>query len=235
MLFRNKHLRWPDFSLNLKHGNTSIEEVNIFKYLGVYLDPLLTFECHAKKIIGKVNQRTGLMWRVRNCITKDLAIDLYKSLIDPLFVYCCHLYDACSVTTARQLQTCQNKALRAVLSKGNRYSTELLHTESGIEWLGIQCAKTTCTELYKLVNNIGPRNLCKHFEVINPCRVLGSNAKVKLTGPSARLVTAKQNFLVRGTRYWDNLDPEVQSSPSLWSFKARIKKADTFNNAHFTN
>ncbi len=235
MLFRSKFLRWPDFKLNLKYENIPIKEVNVFKYLGVFLDPLLTFECHAKKIIAKVNQRIGMMWRIRSCISKNLAIDLYKSLIDPLFLYCCHLYDACSVSTARQLQTCQNKALRAVLSKGNRYSTDLLHSESEVEWLGVQRAKTTCTEIYKLVNNIGPRNLCKFLEINEPCRVLRSNAKVKLSGPSAKLVATKQNFLVRGIRYWDILDAHVQTSPSLWSFKARIKKSDFFNNAHFTN
>ena len=36
------------------------------------------------------------------------------------------------------------------------YSTELLHTESGIPGLSVQWAKTTCVEMFKLVNDKGP-------------------------------------------------------------------------------
>ena len=109
-----------------------LERLSVFKYLGVYLDTHLDFEVHSRKIISKVNQRTGPLWRIRSCIGLSLAKDLYCSLIEPIFLYCSHLYDACTVQTKRQLQTCQNNALRAVLRAGQLYSTEQLHTETNI-------------------------------------------------------------------------------------------------------
>ena len=163
----------------------------------------------SKEILGKINQRTGLMWRITSCISMELAVDLYKSLIDPIFIYCSQLYDACTITSSRQLQICQNKARRAVLRVGNRYSTEKLHVESGMEWLGIQQAKTTCTEMYKLVWNIGPPNLCNCVTIKEPSRVLRSNAKIQLNCPVAKHVFANNNFLICGKQYWDMLNAGV--------------------------
>ncbi len=138
-------------------------------------------------------------------------------------------------TSARQLQTCQNKALRAVLQVGNRYSSDHLHEETGIEWLGVQRAKTTCTEMYKLVYDIGPKELWSHIKIKEPSRVLRSNANITLTGPTAKYVATNKDFLIHGRRYWDMLDSEVQTAPSLWSFKRRLKQVETFDTAHYTN
>ena len=175
------------------------------------------------------------MWRIRSCISKELAKDLYISLIDPYFQYCSYVYDGCQLNGKRTLQTSQNKAIRAVLKVGNRYSTNDLHTESGIEWLGVSRAKSTCIEIYKLLNNMGSETMCNAVHTVKNNRVLRSSSKVKIHKRVTKSKLGENDFVIRGPVYWDMLDSEVQTAPSVNTFKKRIKESKVFNNAHFTH
>ena len=111
-----------------------------------------------EKIISKISQRTGLLWRIRKCIDIELAKHLYQSLIGPHYIYCCFVYDGCGLEL-KQLQISQHKALRAVLRVPNDYPSELLHTNTNFDWLGIARAKSSCIELFKLLKGHGPKSL----------------------------------------------------------------------------
>ena len=70
------------------------------KYLGVNLDKHLSFEMQTDKIVTKVNQRTGLLWKLKSFINEALAKYLYLTGIHPLFLYCDSVYDGCTTAIA---------------------------------------------------------------------------------------------------------------------------------------
>ena len=74
MHFRHR----SNFDLNVSVNGESIESVSHFKYLGVALDTHLSFDMHIDKLCNKVNSRNGLLRRVQNFISKDLATQLQK-------------------------------------------------------------------------------------------------------------------------------------------------------------
>ena len=127
MMFCNSRSNHKDVSLSINMNDPPVEEVSDFKYLGLNVDKHLNFEYHAEKIANKVKACTATLWRCRSFITLDLAKDLYSSLIEPHFVYCCSHYDGCSTRAANLLQIAQNKALRAVMSVEQHYLSEALH------------------------------------------------------------------------------------------------------------
>ena len=57
------------------------------KDLGVYIDPLLTFEEHIKEPIKKSNNMSHLIMRSITYKTKEIMIPLLKSLIRPILEY----------------------------------------------------------------------------------------------------------------------------------------------------
>ena len=194
----------------------------------------MNFGPHVTKLKSKINQRTGLLWRVRNSIPISLAKDLYTSLIEPHFIYCNSIYDACSVEMKRQLQLSPNRALKAVLKTHNRCPSNSLHGESGVAWLETTRAMSCCIEIYKLVNNIGPSNLCTEINPTVSDRILRSNAKVKLNMHCPRTKLGEGNLLYQDVKYWDMLDADIQHSKSLAIFKRRLKSNNTFSSGHFT-
>ena len=55
-----------------------LEETENYKYLGYWLDELLTFGTHKKndidKIVKKVNQRIGLIKHASQCLNREYAL-----------------------------------------------------------------------------------------------------------------------------------------------------------------
>ncbi len=205
-------------------ADKEIEQVSTFKYLGVHLDNALKFDEHVDSVRKKVNQRTHIMWKLRPYIKEDLAKDLYMSLINPLFLYCCFVYDGMSRTLSNRLQVTQNSALRAVAQVNKRYSATQLHVSLNIPWLDCQRLYHSCVEVYKLANGHGPESLSNALSICEPVRVLRSNAQVKLSRPRYTLKHSENDFLFRGVKYWDTLPAPIQQSKSIDVFKSELKK-----------
>ena len=66
--------------------NDLLENVDCFKYLGIWLDPSLTWSANTDKLVSKVNQRVGLLRWVRNVLPQCALNLLYKSLIVPILI-----------------------------------------------------------------------------------------------------------------------------------------------------
>ncbi len=92
MLFRSTQRFTHNHELLIYSGTRHIEQVDAYKYLGVFLDTHLTFKQHIEYVGNKVKQRVSLLWRMRNHTTENLAKQLFISLILPVVRYCDYIY-----------------------------------------------------------------------------------------------------------------------------------------------
>ncbi len=209
--------KFKDDKLLLMHGLEEIIQVSEFKYLGVIIDETLSFAPHINKLKSKVNQRTGLMWCIRHSIPLEPAKDLYCSLIEPYFIYCSFIYDACNLELKRQLQVCQNEALKAVLTTHNRHPSNLLHEETGISWLGTSQAIASCIEIHKFIHDSSHNKVCDKAQVAIPVRILKSNNKLKIDIRPPKTKLVERNLLFRGIKYWTNL-MQTSNNRRAWQY-----------------
>ena len=228
MLFRSPY-RPRDENLLLFFGQEPVEHVSTFKYLGVYLDPSLSFRDHIEYVVKKVRQRTRILWKLRSFITVNLAKTLYTSLIEPLFLYCDELYDGCFQQDVKKLQVAQNNALRAVLHRDPRSDTVSLHVDSKTLWLDEQRKINCCVQAYKLTNGIGPTSLTEAFKPKIEIRQMRSSNEVRHVVPRTLTKFAERDFVVRSKLYWRSLPPEIQTKPSVTSFKNALKGTSIFS------
>ena len=122
-----------------------------------------------------------------------------------------------------------------MLKTHNRHPSDLLHEETGVDWLGTGRARACCVEMYNLLHDVGPKNLCDKITVKAPCRALRSNVHLKLTSYVPKTKLGEGNILYRGAKYWDSLNEDIQHSKSLAIFKRKLKSEKTFTTGHFTN
>ena len=148
--------------------------------------------------------------------------------MEPHFIYCSYIYDACSIDLKRQLQVSQNKALKPVLKTHNRHPSDLLHSETNIDWLGTARAGSCCVET-------GPKALCDKVVQAVLNRSLRSNAEIKINTLRPRTKFGEGNMLYHGVKYWDLLNEDIQHSKSLAIFKRKLRTDNTFAIGQFTN
>ncbi len=133
MLFHSRRKFRNDSELLICLNRTEIEQVDNYKYLGLHLDTHLSFDKHIDIIGSKIKQRTRLLWKMRSFIDQNLALDLYNSLIEPMFIYCSHLYDGTTKFNQNRLQVLQNQALRAVMKVNSRFSATEMHETLNVD------------------------------------------------------------------------------------------------------
>lgn len=66
-----------------------IEEVQVFKYLGVLISNDLKWNTHIKFIISKVNSLLGLIKHSLRSASNEIKLHAYKTICRPTLEYAC--------------------------------------------------------------------------------------------------------------------------------------------------
>ena len=76
--------------INIKIGDQAIKTTDNIKLLGVNFDDNLIFSQHISELCKKASERVGVLARLRNLITTETKLLLYKTAIMPYLTYCHH-------------------------------------------------------------------------------------------------------------------------------------------------
>jgi hypothetical protein len=153
----------------------SVEIVSSFKYLGLTLDSRLSFSEHISLTQRKCQQRLYVLRRLRSFQLKPkLLLNLYRSIIEPLLVYCSMIFlSSISVSDKNKLLKMSNLAskiitlpvpcltaisVRALLRKARAVSADPshpLHAEFELLPSGRRYRTTRCSKV-KFRNSFVP-------------------------------------------------------------------------------
>ena len=71
--------------INLVIDHENLESEDSIKFLGIVIHKNVTWNEHIESLIVKVNQRIGLLDRIKHLLPLDARVALYNVLIRPLF------------------------------------------------------------------------------------------------------------------------------------------------------
>ncbi len=108
------------------------------------------------------------------------------------------------------------------------YPSELLRTEFRIDSIEVMMKKSTCKFAYKCFYDLCPLSLNRMLSIYVNERELRSNEELNAIVPRCRNQWAERNFAYRAIIYWNSLPLELKVSPSIDSFKLKIKVYDRF-------
>ena len=196
-------------ALSVGPMDSQLDQVTQFKYLGVVLDPKLTFT--KLKMLGKI----------RNIVDRDTAFSLYQSLVLPLLDYCDVVYDGLSQYNSDMLQKLQNAGIRSVLQCDSRSHITDIHSEVKLEYL--------CSRREKHTMVYHGLSLPYILSMFNKASDLhGINTRYAVTGnfelPKVRLETCQRSFRYCGVQAWYDVPTEWKALNTLPSFKKALKK-----------
>ena len=119
----------------LEYRGNVIEKANSFKYLGIQLDPKLSFHDHVEYIYRKMVPRLKMLAKIRNITGQGMSMYLYKALLLPILDYGDIIFDCLMQRDNARLQSLQNSALHIVLRADRRMSVMAMHRELNVDLL----------------------------------------------------------------------------------------------------
>ena len=199
----------------------TLERVYVFKYLGVILDPALTWNDHIDYVAKKISSRLGLLRRSRKILPRQACVILYNAMILPLFDYCCVIWDSCGKTNQQYLDKLQKRA--AGIIEGHRVNqTDLIHT---LSWqsLKLRRAYHICLLVHKCLNNMAPEYLLDEFHRSGELHTYNTRNRYLLRPPAARTSKYQSSFRINGVRTWNTLPNNLRNEQNFLTFKRRLK------------
>ena len=131
---------------DVKINNVIIKEVRNTKFLGIVIDPYLSFYDHIQYLKGKVSRGLGILYRGRKFFSKKTMVNLYNVFIYPYFTYCNVVWANTFETYLDPLVKAQKRAIRTI-----SFSDRLAHTDplfKGMNLLKIKEIYITSVQLF---------------------------------------------------------------------------------------
>lgn len=119
----------------IKFHDTELEWKQTVKYLGVTLDPKLTFRANIADNHVRARKAMAALYcllKKNSTLSRDAKITVYRAYIRPIMTYACPVFANCAKCHMQRLQVLQNKCLRMVLNAPFRTRISSLHKSTGI-------------------------------------------------------------------------------------------------------
>ena len=185
--------------LNLKLQGNTIQRDDNPKYLGIRLDPRLSYKAHFDDITEKVAKRLNLLKRLASTnwgTNKKTLRQLYTGYVRAVFDYSAPLQATASRTNQLKLDRLQNQGLRFVCGALRTTPSSACEIDADVEPLRLRRERYTALTLERL----------KRMEDDNPCKKMVDHWE-----PKERI--KKTSFLKTATHFAEqNRFPEERKT-----------------------
>lgn len=198
-----------------------IKRVEAYKYLGVIIDPNLSWSPHIDKLCKKASSRIGILKRIMPFLSKSTANLVYNTTISPVFDYCGVVWDSCGTTSATKLQGLQNRAARLILGVNSTTPSDIALHQLGWIPLSDRRQKHKAILMYKYLHcDIEGLNmdLTKYVERHR----YNTRNKEDFILPKPRTNQLKRSFKYSTTSIWNSLPMSTRNADNMRSFKSLL-------------
>ena len=206
--------------------NDDIKMAEDTKYLGVKVDQQLKWSSQLASLTSKISRGIGILRYSKRYVPASTVKQMYKSLVEPHFRYCCPVWGNVGETSLTKLQKLQNRAARIVT--GSRYDQSALPLIRALGWHTVReiLDLETLKMVFKSLNGDAPSYMSDMFTRVSETtsRVL-RNSDINLRTPMLRTSAGLGCFSFRGASLWNGLQKELKGAPTLKKFQEGLMKS----------
>ena len=210
--------------IQLEIAQSTILPSKSCRNLGVIFDSHMSMDAHVKNICRNTHFHLRNIGAIRQLLPVSGAEQLMHALVTSRLDYCNSLLYGLPDNKIKRLQRIQNIAARIVsLSPKSSHITPILHD---LHWLPVKQRIVFKILLltYRSIHGSAPEYLSELVTVYQQSRSLRSASQLLLSVPKTRLKSyGDRCFAAAAPREWNKLPLHVRLSPSLDSFKTRLK------------
>ena len=206
-----------------KVGKAKIWESQHEKLLGVTIDKNLKFSLHISNICVKAGRKLTALGRISKLIPLEKRRTLFKAFIESQFAYCPLTWMFHDRNVNNKINNLHERALRIVYKDDYSTFEELLIRDNSVS-IHHRNIHSLAIELYKAKNCLSPDIM---NEIFSDRNYIGPKlrSQIDFYSPFSNTVYKGEDSLgYFGPLIWDIIPVDLKNSPSLATFKHRIKK-----------
>lgn len=213
---------------NVFFNGVELELVTDFKYLGVILDPTLTFKNQVKKVVNSVKFNLLNFKHIRNSMSVNAARTFLHAMIFSHFEYCLTSWSLTCASTLKPLEALYKRALKVFDRKPQfHHYCNILEKHKFLSFSNFISFKNACT-IYKVFNGLAPPPLNDHIKQRPVCGPMTITTRASDRGdcliPFRRTTFGQTVLSVKGSKFWNTIPTTIREYPTLSTFKKHLKE-----------
>ena len=222
MIFSN---RLKNTDLKIEICNTSINRVNVTRFLGVLIDDRLTWKRQISYVNSKVSKSMFLLNRAKHVLNYDALLTLYNCIVLPYLTYCCELWGSTYKSRLRSTIILQKKIIRIIHGAKYRDHTSVFFYESKLLKLNELISLNVSIIMYKAYHHMLPLNLQALFsKKAYEADKMATRQINKFNLPLCRTTLKQMCITVQGVKLWNSLSEDIFiKTKTIHSFKKCMK------------
>ena len=186
-----------------------IKSKEVIKVLGVKIDQQLNWKNQVNSTKKKAMNSIRNLNRVNSLLPKKLRVQLYKSLIEPIFSYADVAWGGCGIVNANSLQLAQNFAARSIL--GMKKSDSATTALKKLNFLNLKQRRLVHETVFahKSILNAHPTTLNQIYQQQQSTANTRSATRGKLNVPKHRTSKYEDSPFYRTLTAWNAAPTEL--------------------------
>ena len=214
MLFHSSR-RKIETGLDVLVDGVTVDQVRVFKYLGVLINDTLTWSDHVDMICRKVSCRLNLLRRLSWFLPHSLLLTYLKSYILPHFDYCDVVWSGCTQDESRRLESRLNFGCKIVLHRRRDSSSTAALQELGLTTLTLRRKLHMAQCMFRSLSSQAPPCLSRLSSYVSCHHNTRSSSTSQLNLPLVRSSFGQRAFSFAGASLWRSLPTAIRATPNL--------------------
>ena len=209
MLFTTakRHSKLPK-PFKIKFNDEVINNTTTYTYLGNLIDETMTMNDNFQSFYRKASSRINLLGKIRNLVTADISMKIYRTMILPIMLYC-------SITRMNMTKTQLNR-----LCALERRVSRIIGEDKKVPCTANLMKKSACKLVRDIIDEkIENKIFYNYFELSKHSHDTRNNSfMIRL--PKIRSEFGKKGFYFQGGKIYNDLPLELRNSESKSMLKA---------------
>lgn len=219
---RSKNYNCPNVYVN----GEQIQNVTDFKYLGVTLDPTLSFKKHVKQMCQSLKFNIATFKCIRNSLTLEAAKLFFNAMIMSRFYYCITCWSQANKSTLKPLESIHKQALKILDRRTwQHHHCHILQKYTLLNFENVQ-RLANIRLVHRIIHNTAPAPLKKFVQLTSQVttRATRSSSRQQCSIPKRKTTFAQSAFSYSAIKEWNNLPTEIKNLTSYSTFTCELKK-----------
>jgi hypothetical protein len=213
----------PDRTYSLM--GTILQECDVEKDIGVYVDKDLSFDKHISEKVKKANSMFAVIRRSFQHLDSKTFVPLYKALVRSHLDYASTVYSPYTAKHIDQIESVQRRATKQLPGfKDLEYPERLRKLK--LPTLSYRRTRGDMIELYKITQGIYDKDVCAFITLQKdlPDRSSARGNSRRIVQHRCKSPLRSNSFAVRSAPIWNSLPDHVVTAPKINTFKNRLDR-----------
>ena len=209
--------------ISLVHDSSNIAASEFVEYLGVLIQPDLSFDMHIKEVIRKLNYQASILKNLANYCSKNLLLTYYKAFIQPRIDYGISLWGCSPNDSLAKVQRVQNRIARIICDDFDYRNSRGLELLKTLKLYNIVQRRDYFLSkiMYESVHGLAPSYLVNAITMVVDMHGYNTRRPDDVYLPDINHPMYERSFLHLGGKLFNNLPSHIKSASDVDDFKKK--------------